>query len=272
MIPAAGNAGPVAFAPVAFGRNGIVGVLTPAGNPTVEPELARLFGDEALMLTARMCSPAASMDQRLLDYVQDIETPLGSFGGVPIDVFAFACTGSSYLVGLQAEQEWTARLAARKIRLLTAGAAIRQACSVLGGSRVVLVNPYPADLLQAALAYWREAGLQIVDVVDVAATAGGYHPVYNLTDDAVTGALATALERTAGNDADLVLMSGTGMPTLPAMAAVAGRSERPVLSSNLCLAWASLVALGLDLPLAGWAADAARKGRGGSVAGGQHRR
>ena len=39
-------------------------------------------------------------------------------------------------------------------------------------------------------------------------------------------------------DADAILISGTGMPTLRALAPAEERFERPVVSSNLCLAWA----------------------------------
>ena len=55
-----------------------------------------------------------------------------------------------------------------------------------------------------------------------------------------------ALERLDMPAADLILMSGTGMPTLTAMRERPGRL--PMLSSNLCLAGALLRRLGLWSP------------------------
>ena len=46
-------------------------------------------------------------------------------------------------------------------------------------------------------------------------------------------------------DADVVLLTGTGMASLPALPALAERIGKPVLTSNLCLAWALLDELGL---------------------------
>ncbi len=62
-----------------------------------------------------------------------------------------------------------------------------------------------------------------------------------------------ALDGGVSDAAEALLMSGTGMPTLSALAPAAMRIGRPVLSSNYCLAWALRRALGEDTSL--WSAD-----------------
>jgi maleate isomerase len=231
---------------------GIVGVLTPQANPTVEPELAQLLAGEALMLTTRMCSTAPTMPDRLLDYAEQVESWIASFGGMAIDVFAFACTGSFYLMGPAGEQALCDRLAARGVRLVTATMAIRQALAACGATRVTLVNPYPPAILEAALGYWRACGLDIVEIVDVE-QAREQHPIYGIRDEAV----AASLQRAVAVSADAVLLSGTGMRSLGALARV--QHEKPLLSSNLCLAWASLNVLGAGLDPVRWATQATRR-------------
>src|SRR4051812_6871476 len=123
----------------------LIGILTPSGNPTVEPELVRMFGDEAVMVTARLGSNAPTMLDRLRDYANQIETAVATFGGLPLDALGFAVTGTGYLLGAEAEA---------KLGVLTSTIATRKALQVLGVTRIALVNPYPAELVPPALAYW----------------------------------------------------------------------------------------------------------------------
>ena len=45
--------------------------------------------------------------------------------------------------------------------------------------------------------------------------------------------------------ADAIVVTGSGMATLPAVAALTARTGKPFLCSNICLAWALLDELGL---------------------------
>jgi maleate isomerase len=216
----------------------LIGILTPSGNPTVEPEMARLFGDDAVAVAARLCGSGATMLDRLRDYADRIDETVATFGGMPLDALGFAVTGTSYLIG-------AAREAA--LNLLTSPLATRQAFAVLGVSRIALVNPYPPELVPPARAYWKEAGIEIVEIVDVQRTEGAHHPIFDLTDQAV----AAALQRACDGPGEAVLLTGTGMPSLRAMAMV--DAAKPVLSSNLCLAWALLQAVGVQHDLDRWA-------------------
>jgi maleate cis-trans isomerase len=64
----------------------------------------------------------------------------------------------------------------------------------------------------------------------------------------------------AGAAVDCILVTGTGMPSLGAIAKAP--SAPPVLSSNLCLAWAAHQRLGDATPLQAWLAqDAPWRGR-----------
>ncbi|GIL38665.1 maleate cis-trans isomerase family protein [Roseiterribacter gracilis] len=219
----------------------LIGILTPSGNPTVEPEMVRMFGDEAVMVTARLCSDAPTMLDRLLDYSNHVDEAIATFGGLPLDAIGFAVTGTSYLLGAEAESN---------LRVLTAPIATRQAFEALGVSRIALVNPYPAALVPPALAYWNAVGIEIAEIVDVQRTEGARHPIFDLTDAAV----AAALQRASDGPGEAVLLTGSGIPSMRAMAMV--ESSKPVLSSNLCLAWALLRQVGKAHELRSWAAQA----------------
>ena len=87
----------------------------------------------------------------------------------------------------------------------TASHAIAQALATLGARRLCLVSPYPEWLTNEAIAYWREAGFEVVQVVKGSES----FRAYELTDEEVGAALA----RTDDGAIDATVLSGTGMLT-----------------------------------------------------------
>ncbi|MGI9232780.1 MAG: hypothetical protein ACR2RD_04040, partial [Woeseiaceae bacterium] len=164
----------------------------------------------------------------LIEYLEQMPVALASFDTLPLRAFAFACTGSSYLVGDEREEAMTNALMQRfQIPVLTATQAIRREFEGRGATRIAMLAPYPEDLCEAAVAYWKRLGFDVVTCqrIDV---GNDTRRIYELTDNQV----ANALDAFDDAGADLILLSGTGMPTIAALR----NSTTPMLSSNLCLA------------------------------------
>jgi maleate isomerase len=220
--------------PTLYAPRALTGILTPQANTTVEPEMALLMPPGHGTLTARLVSTCAGMNDRLVDYFHAIEGTVAQFANAPVQAVGFACTGASYLVGPGAETALAARFAARGLPLVTAGQAIRLALATLGASRIAVASPYGDGLTDAALAYWQAQGLAVTQVARIAENTAAFHPIYAHGAD---HALAAARHLQDDPQAQAVVLLGTGLPTLPALAALAD-ARLPVLSSNLCLAWA----------------------------------
>ncbi|HYC05928.1 MAG TPA: hypothetical protein VED40_21730 [Azospirillaceae bacterium] len=235
-----------------YGRAGLVGVLTPQANMTVEPELSVLMPPDVGMLAARLVCPARTLQERLAVYLEELPRTLERFDDAPLDLVAFACTGSSYILGPERE---AAVLARCNRPVLTAASAIADTLAELRARRVLLVSPYPGWLTESALAHWTMSGIEVTHVVSPPAVPKGLHPIYAQTS---AGVLA-ALEGVDRRGVDAVLVTGTGMPTLAALATLNDGKGPPALSSNLCLAWRMAARLGLR---ADWlSADAPWKAR-----------
>ena len=232
-----------------------VGVTTPQANTTVEPEMQVLLA--GTVLTARLTSGLADSRARLIDYFERLPATLAQFDVAPLKVAGFACTGSAYLVGHETELRLAAAASdAAGYPVLSAGECIRRALAALGAKRIALLSPYPKWLSEAGQKYWRGHGLDIVSLAGLPADLLDTRNIYKLTTPRVLEVFAQLDTR----EADAVLLSGTGMPTLRAIAAV--NPGMPVLSSNLCLAWAMTAAAGGNAALAPWlAADAPWRAR-----------
>ena len=71
-----------------YAPQGLVGLLTPQANTTVEPEAWALLPQGFSLVNARMVSDAPSLNQRLLDYVWHVDKSLAQFANAPLSVAA----------------------------------------------------------------------------------------------------------------------------------------------------------------------------------------
>ncbi len=222
-----------------YAPKGLIGVLTPQANTTVEPEFHVLLPPETAFLNARLVSPKATIEERLADYRDHLDDALHQFGNAPVQAIALGTTGISYLCGKEMEAELVAQLEAKLgVRFVTGGLAVVDSLRALAATRIGLVSPYPKSLTAASVAYWRAHGFDIGEVAEPATDAATFHPIYSLNGRAAAAALATLADKKL----DAIVMLGTGMPTLAPIAAAIGWRGAPVTSCVLSLAWATLEA------------------------------
>lgn len=221
--------------PLLYASKALLGVLTPQANTTVEPEFALLLPPGHGQITARLTSDCASMEDRLTDYFARIAQTAQQFANAPVGAIGFACTGASYLVGAGPEAQALAALSAKGPPVISAGQAIAQALRALGARRIAIASPYGAGLTDQAARYWAQHGFALTRIEPISEDRAAFHPIYAHSADHAATATHRLLADPQG--AEAIVLLGTGLPTLPALAQ-ARDAATPVLSSNLCLAWA----------------------------------
>ena len=130
-----------------YAPRGLVGMLTPQANTTVEPEFNILWPRGVAMINARLLSDKSTISARLVDYFENYGASMRQFANAPLGVAAAACTGASYLAGREREAAVVKDIAARSgFPFFTAALAVVDALNVMKAKRIGLVSPYPDDL------------------------------------------------------------------------------------------------------------------------------
>lgn len=219
---------------VAYAPKGLVGVLTPQANTTVEPELAILTPPGHAFINARLTSDKTTIPERLVDYFDRYGEAAQQFANAPVSAIGFACTGASYLAGVDLEDKTLSDLGRQVgVPVITAASAVVDALGALGAKRIALLSPYDQALDDASAGYWSARGYEVVARTSTFEATDAFHPIYSMSGATAEG----GLEAVSNAGADAIVMLGTGMPTLQPIARFPRVGDAVLLSCMSCFVW-----------------------------------
>jgi maleate isomerase len=230
-----------------LGARGMIGLIVPSNNTVILPEFYSALPDGVTAYETRMRVEGELTPEILRKMVGDAEAAADLLRQTQVDFICYCCMASTIVKGWVWERDLLARFASKARKGVTsANCALRDALTALGAKRVALVTPYPDDLNALLPAFFSAGGFEVTAVAgtpvrDVAA-------VREIPPDQVfRTARSLAVE-----DVDAVCLLATDMHTFPIIEKLERDRGRPVLTSNQALLWASLRALGITAPMAGF--------------------
>lgn len=219
-----------------------LGLIVLKADETIESEYRPLFDLEGVTLHHTRIESAPEVTPETLMQMKAQLTGSAALlpGETPLDVVAYACTSGATIIGSEA-----VAAAVNKVHptaeVTNPARAVLAALDHLEVSRVGVVSPYVAEVSEAVCTLLETGGFDPVTVgsFDQAEEA----VVARISLNSVEQAICCVGENP---EVEAVFASCTNLRTLKVIDACEDRLGKPVISSNLALAWHMMTLAGLQ--------------------------
>jgi maleate cis-trans isomerase len=210
-----------------------IGLMVPANNTTMEPELLAWLPEGSSCHTVRIPRGKGTLTPAdLPEYLAEATRLASKLRGEDVDVVVYGCTAAGFMAGPARDAEVAAELA--KItgkRVVTTASSMLAALGHIGARSVALVTPY-LDLVNARLkTFMSESGIR----VDALSTFGAQ----TVDELAAIGSeeIAQRVRETVRPGVNAVFIACSQLPTYAIIADLERELGLPVWSSIRATAW-----------------------------------
>ena len=218
----------------------VIGVMTPAMNTVVQPELELLRPDGVTNQMQRFRLGGNLVSD---DVIEEAEKLLD-------------CKPAALAIGLttDAGPGGIAKLSARckdvaeatGIPVFNASEADHAALKAFGARRIAIVTPFKNDVDQVVKANAEEAGFEVV------AIKGTEAPSLPAICETPLEDIRRVFRAVADNDCDAILQVGTALPVVAMVDELEAELDKPIVACNAAVYWQTLRGVGIDDKLQGY--------------------
>jgi maleate isomerase len=230
-----------------------IGVLTPHADVGPESELKAMAPSDVAIHATRVpfgaMSARGTMDPtiplapvRTFAEPPHLDNAAELLAVAPLDAIAYGFTSSAYVIGMEGEDEMTARLERRTrgIPVVAVCKATVEGLRMLGARRIALLDPpwFDTELNALGRRYYESAGFEVL-----------YSSPCGLPSDQAKitpSDLHAWISEHVPADAEAIVISGNGFRAVGAIAALEEDLGLTVVTANQALLWAALRAADAD--------------------------
>jgi len=220
-----------------YGRAGRIGLAILDNDLTIEGDMRRLLPEELEVHVSRVIYPHGVTAENLAVAVRGLENAIQSLLSVRPAAIAWACTSGSFFGGKVEHENLLERMrhVAGNVPVTTASGSVVEALRALSSRRPAVGTPYSAEINQLLTSFLKDYGF---DPHPAKQMFSQYVDDYTLQDveEQDVERFIRSLDRP---DADAIVLSCTGLPTVRVVDAMEKELGKPVVTSNLALYWNS---------------------------------
>jgi maleate isomerase len=227
-----------------LGARGKIGLVVPANNSVIEPELWSALPSGVAAYATRVMARGNLTPDAVRRMETQVDRAVEELAATGVDVIAYADMVTTFIMDRGWNEAKVAQIARHTgLRCVSAWTALRDALRALGVRRFALGTPYPAAIHAAARPFFEAQGLEVVGDATLDILAMRDVPK---VEGATLERFVDGLPKVG---ADAVVLLATDLPTFASIARLEKACGLPVLSSNQTILWASLRAAGVNDPI-----------------------
>jgi maleate isomerase len=228
-----------------------IGVMVPSTNTTCEADFQMTAPPGVTVHGQRLWLTNDALGAEGMDRMNgEIESGARYLATAHVDVISYGCTTGSFYKGPGWDRDMMALIARTAgVPAVATTPAVVEALRLFGACRISVATPYP-DWNNAQLrAYLDATGFEVLNLeAEPEAAKAGNQGI----NDQDPGVIVEFASRACRPDADALLCSCTAWRSVEAVEEIERRTGKPVVTSNQAAIWASLRALGITAPIAGF--------------------
>ncbi len=226
-----------------YGGRGRIGLIVPANNSVIEPELWSALPEGYAAHATRILARGELTAEAVRRMEREADAALEAIAATRVDVIAYCDMVTTFIM----EPGWNEAAVERFSRLagvpcLSAWTALRDALQSLGVRRMALGTPYPRAIHALAPPFFAQRGYDVAThaTLDILAM----HDVPQVDGERLRAFVA----RMDVGGCDALVLLATDLPTFACIEPLEQALGVPVVSSNQAILWAALRALGAPRP------------------------
>jgi len=228
-----------------------IGLIVPSTNTTCEADYQMALPRGITVHGQRLWLTNEGTGDEIFNRMNaEIESGARYLATAQVDVIVYGCTTGSFFKGPGWDREMCGLIErAAGVPAVATSPSVVEALRAFGARKISVATPYPEWNNDKLRAYLEAHGFEVLNVEgEPRAAASGNQGI----NDQEPASVVEFASRVCRPEADALLCSCTAWRSVEAVAAIEARTGKPVVTSNQSTIWASLRALGVTQPVAGF--------------------